>query len=116
MTEVSRQQIQGLIERTAKLSLSSFDMARFLYSTLAHQQLTATVKEVSLHSAPRHHFVLQFGEFWLDCGADNAAQAQLALLHESQIAQQIQTLDVAVLPEAQLAFMCMETAHFDHCY
>ncbi|MCH1923873.1 hypothetical protein L9G74_04945 [Shewanella sp. C32] len=116
MTQTSNTALQGLIAQAERLSLSSYDMGRWLYSHLVHQGFAPQFSEVELVAATRHHLLLQLDECWLDCGADNAAKASLVLLEPAQIVQQVATIDVAVLPEAQLAFMCMETAHFDHCY
>ena len=108
--------LQALQQQAQTLHLSSYDMARWAFSRLSHQGFAPEVIEVQLNDAKRHHFVLKLNESQLDLGADNAAQFTLKMLTEAAKVTVIKPLNLAVLPEAQLAFMCMETAHFDHCY
>lgn len=110
------QALQALQHQASTLHLSSYDMARFAFSRLSHQGFTPEVVEAQLSGANRLHLLLMFDDVRLDLGADNAAQFVLSIVIAEQDVTVIKPLKLAVLPESQLAFMCMETAHFDHCY
>ncbi|WP_052074666.1 hypothetical protein [Shewanella mangrovi] len=112
----SHQRLESSLAQLQQLPLSSYDLARYLFSQLALEQRSSAVYEVRLVDAERHHFAVQLDDVWLDCGADNAAKANPRLLMPSQLVEQISQLEVVALSEMQLQFMTMENAHFDHCY
>ncbi|QSX34302.1 hypothetical protein JYB87_03350 [Shewanella avicenniae] len=117
MTRLSEAEtLENLLPELQRLPLSSYDLARYLFSKLALANLSAQVWEIKLADATRHHFALQHHEAWLDCGADNAAQATPMVLGADTVVEPLKLLEVAALSEAQLQFMCIQSAHFDHCY
>ncbi|MGL5389964.1 MAG: hypothetical protein ACRDA8_00995 [Shewanella sp.] len=76
----------------------------------------ATAAKASLQ-APATHYWVQIGDIWLDCGRTNAYAAHIVRLSPEVLSLGYTKVerDCAKLTEQQLALLCMQNAHFDHC-
>ncbi|MFQ6370757.1 hypothetical protein [Shewanella sp. YIC-542] len=106
----------SLLASSKTLRLSAFDMARWLVSLLALQQQKYQVVEAQVEGKAGRRFLVQALDVTFDCGRTNNYHSQLALLAQDAPVTDSQPVAVIPLPPQQLAFMCMESAHFDHCY
>ncbi|MDF0533182.1 hypothetical protein KDN34_03450 [Shewanella yunxiaonensis] len=106
----------SLLSLSKTLRLSSFDMARWLVSLLALQQQKYRVIEAGIQGKEGRRFLVQALDSIFDCGRTNNYHSQLALVADEALVKDAEAVSVTPLPPQQLAFMCMESAHFDHCY
>ncbi|WP_428584660.1 hypothetical protein [Shewanella sp.] len=107
---------ESLLRLSKTLRLSSFDMARWLVSLLTLQQQKCRVVEASVQGKEGRRFLVFALDSIFDCGRSNNYHCQLTLVTEESQVKAAETVTVTPLPPQQLAFMCMESAHFDHCY
>lgn len=107
---------ESLLTLSKTLRLSSFDMARWLVSLLTLQQQKCRVVEANVQGLEGRRFLVLALDSIFDCGRTNNYHSQLALVAEESWVKAAETVSVTPLPPQQLAFMCMESAHFDHCY
>ncbi|GGY95781.1 hypothetical protein [Shewanella fodinae] len=107
---------ESLLRLSKTLRLSSFDMARWLVSLLTLQQQKCRVVEASVQGKEGRRFLVFALDSIFDCGRSNNYHSQLTLVTEESQVKAAETVTVTPLPPQQLAFMCMESAHFDHCY
>lgn len=104
---------ESLILTSKQLQLSAWDNVRYLVSVLALQGEPTQVYEVTLEG--KLHYLVNGLGVNFDCGRCNSYQTPIALLTVTDINPN-RTLDIAPLSAEQINYLCMETAHFDHCY
>ncbi|WP_037474648.1 hypothetical protein [Shewanella sp. 38A_GOM-205m] len=104
---------ETLLQACESLRLSAWDNVRYMVSVLALQGEQAKAFEAQIDGKP--HYLLQALGVCFDCGRSNSYQVQIRLLTDTEFTP-MKVLDITPLSAEQLGYLCMETAHFDHCY
>ncbi|MGL4516671.1 hypothetical protein [Shewanella sp.] len=121
--------IDALLQAYKGVELSAWDNLRLLLSECAHHQHQAYGFEVcysanaavptdaTASTIAQSHYWVQIENIWLDCGRTNAYCASIVRLSPEQLnlAHTKVRCDCARLTQEQLALLCMQNAHFDHC-
>ncbi|NKF51353.1 hypothetical protein G3R49_12375 [Shewanella sp. WXL01] len=115
------------------LTLSAFDNAKLVASVLTEAGETFQVMEAELvmgsvassannttigdesETESKRYYLVRWQQTHIVCGLINAYQASLRLIADDEVVQASQLIEVPILNMQQLQFMCMESAHFDHC-
>ncbi|MEZ9234875.1 hypothetical protein [Shewanella sp. 10N.286.52.A9] len=123
--ENSLNQFEQLFQPYLHLRLSAYDNAKIVVAVLASQNKTYRVVEcVSSAQLDTEQAVSQHGHYLVEtdfgnigCGRANGYQEAIQLIDALQDVDlsSARELTVPVLNMQQVAFMCVETAHFDHC-
>ncbi|EKT4488927.1 MULTISPECIES: hypothetical protein [Shewanella] len=104
---------ETLLQACESRRLSAWDNVRYLVSVLTLQGEQAKAFEAQIDGKP--HYLLQALGVCFDCGRSNSYQVQIRLLTDTEFTP-MKVLDITPLSAEQLSYLCMETAHFDHCY
>ncbi|MCH4294853.1 hypothetical protein MJ923_11115 [Shewanella sp. 3B26] len=108
---VSPTHIESLLAPYAHHPLSAWDKLRFAFSLCQHKGLKVSAFRGGM---PREGYWLLADGQGVFCGAVNHWQG----CWEYQVlpaASELTELEMVAVPESQLGFMLVETAHFDHC-
>ncbi|WP_434930407.1 hypothetical protein ACRWQM_14235 [Shewanella sp. HL-SH5] len=124
------------------LRLSAFDNAKLVVAVLAQHQYKYHAAEIILitnntvHSTPRYAIKWlglsdnqesdgcdnechEIDYCWIDCGKINQYEVGFSLIDpidvQSSNIQVVNTITVPIMTMQQIGFMCVESAHFDHC-
>ncbi|MCL2913579.1 hypothetical protein L2725_07225 [Shewanella corallii] len=118
------QMLEAILSKYQGLSLSAKDNQKLLASVLALEAIEAQGVEAQLWG--ESHLLLKAScagseslaqvSIWIDCGVSRAYQASYKLLPADIEIDDCQTVEVPLLDEHRIALMCMQSAHFDHCY
>ena len=114
-------QFETLFEPYLGLRLSAFDNAKLVVSVLtAHEQASQTAEITLLTddaTKSLKHYGVKWLDYWIDCGKLNQYQVGLRLVDDSNkpSLDMINEIKVPVMTMQQVGFMCIESAHFDHC-
>lgn len=104
------------------LRLSAFDNMKLIAAVLAEANESYDCIEASVHSkdnlqVQQSGYFVRWHDRWVFCGVTNDYHAAIALF--TQIEQinmaSISVKDVPIMSMQQVSFMCIESAHFDHC-
>ncbi|MCE9780744.1 hypothetical protein [Shewanella algae] len=104
---------EALLQACGSLGLSAWDNVRYLVSVLALQGEQAKACEAEVDG--KSHYLVESLGVCFDCGRSNGYQVQIRLLIDTEFTP-MKVLDITPLSAEQLGYLCMETAHFDHCY
>ena len=98
------------------LQLSAYDNTKLVVAVLSESEQNFSCHEIRLESS---HGVLYYAVNWLGgwivCGQINQYQVSLALCDNPSAVKVVSQIDVPVMSMQQVGFMCVESAHFDHC-
>ena len=114
-------QFETLFEPYLGLRLSAFDNAKLVVSVLpAHGQQFQAAEIILLtgdEARSVKHYGVKWLDYWIDCGKLNQYQVGLSLVDEcnKKSLEMINEINVPVMSMQQVGFMCIESAHFDHC-
>lgn len=122
MTELTMtQMLQAVLDKYQGLQLAAKDNQKLLASVLAQHGLDAQGFSAEINGET--HLVLKLGAraetesgLWIDCGREAAYQASFSMLPADIEIADCQAVEVPLLDEHRIALMCMQSAHFDHCY
>ena len=124
MTELTMtQMLQAVLEKYQGLQLAAKDNQKLLASVLAQHGVEALGFTAEMNGVT--HLVLKVdghaeaeaeSGLWIDCGREAAYHASFALLADDIEVKICKPVEVPLLDEHRIALMCMQSAHFDHCY
>ncbi len=111
--------ISQLLAPYRDISLSAFDNLKLLQALLAEQQQRCECYELSKRDGEdmRTFYCIKWQQTWLDCGWSNDYSAAISPMVQPSAEQlkQARSVEVPLLTQQQLSFMCMQYSHFDHC-
>ncbi|WP_394131205.1 hypothetical protein [Shewanella maritima] len=97
------------------LKLAAFDNAKVVVAVLSHMQQTYECYEVMLENDSVAQYAVYWQQRWILCGHINDYQCAFSLQPEDFAIQQSNKINIPIMSLNQVGFMCMESAHFDHC-
>ncbi|ABV35479.1 conserved hypothetical protein [Shewanella sediminis HAW-EB3] len=126
------EQLKRLLAPYVGVTLSAFDNLKLVVSVLSAEvsanhssEEPPELKPVAYEAQRKSDvglevfYCVKWQGVWIDCGRINDYAASPALLsceEESEIEMSsLRELNVPVMTMQQVSFMCMESAHFDHC-
>ncbi|MCW3173196.1 hypothetical protein [Shewanella subflava] len=114
-------QFETLFKPYFELRLSAFDNAKLVVSVLAANAQPFLAAEIILQTDDAttsiKHYGVKWLDYWIDCGQLNQYQVGLRLVDDTDkpSLDMIDEIKVPVMTMQQVGFMCIESAHFDHC-
>jgi len=104
------------------LRLSAFDNMKLIAAVLADAAEPYECVEADLHDEDNPQlqqagYFVRWQEMWLFCGVSNDYHAQITLFTQIERINRasIKVKVVPIMTMQQISFMCVESAHFDHC-
>ncbi|MCL1114845.1 MULTISPECIES: hypothetical protein [Shewanella] len=112
----------GLFGPYLSLRLSAFDNMKLVVAVLfdageSYQCVEAKMQSLACHDEMTTGYFVCWDHVWLFCGLTHSYSASISLLTDIERIEKasIKSISVPVMSMQQVEFMCVESAHFDHC-
>ncbi|WP_137225653.1 hypothetical protein [Shewanella sp. MEBiC00475] len=104
------------------LRLSAFDNVKLIAAVLSdagepYQCIEAHFQDAVNSQVQHSGYFVRWKEMWIFCGITNDYNAAITLVSQIELINTASIIvkDVPIMTMQQVSFMCIETAHFDHC-
>ncbi|WP_144210863.1 hypothetical protein [Shewanella donghaensis] len=121
MEQNTTQLFDELFTPYLSLRLSAFENLKIVVGVLAANDLACEAFELNklpiTSGNAQSVYAVKWQNQWVLCGRSNGYQEQIALSTDNNLldTDNGRLMNVPVLSLQQISFMCVETAHFDHC-
>ncbi|GGP97454.1 hypothetical protein [Shewanella ulleungensis] len=112
----------ALFDPYLALKLSAFDNMKLVVAVLSeindpYQCVEAKMKISSVNASMGSGYFVRWHDAWLFCGLTNSYSASIVLFTEIELIDMasLTGINIPVMTMQQVGFMCVESAHFDHC-
>ncbi|MDD8061314.1 MULTISPECIES: hypothetical protein [Shewanella] len=106
------------------LRLAAFDNMKLIAAVLSeagevYQCVEANLLVDTFSEQRNRGYFVQWGDRWLSCGLTHSYASPIVLMTKIDLEQidvaSVTLITVPVMSMQQVGFMCIESAHFDHC-
>ena len=111
-----------LFEPYLALTLSAFDNMKLVVAVLSeinepYQCVEAKMSISPVNTVIGAGYFVCWHDAWIFCGLTNSYCASIVLFTEIERIDMtsLTDIDIPVMTMQQVGFMCVESAHFDHC-
>ncbi|MDO6617901.1 MULTISPECIES: hypothetical protein [unclassified Shewanella] len=121
MEQNTTQLFNELFASYLSLRLSAFENLKIVVGVLAANDLDCEAFELNKQPTTSGNaqsiYAVKWQDQWILCGRSNGYQEQIVLSTDNHLldTDNGRVMNVPVLSLQQISFMCVETAHFDHC-
>ncbi|WP_076540804.1 hypothetical protein [Shewanella sp. UCD-KL21] len=124
MEQITAAQFDDLFAAYLPLRLSAFENLKIVAGVLAANgcefeayEIKAQLESNSDTQAAQLIYGVKWLQQWISCGRTNGYQQPILLIEDAALIELATAVKITVpiLSLQQISFMCVETAHFDHC-
>ncbi|MCT8985464.1 hypothetical protein [Shewanella phaeophyticola] len=115
---------EALFSPYLALRLAAFDNMKLIAAVLTeagerYQCIEANLLASAANEQVNRGYFVQWADRWLYCGLCNSYADPIVLMTKIELEQidvaSVTLVTVPVMSMQQVGFMCIESAHFDHC-